>query len=88
MAETIMRKTVVLGDEFDDDLIARLMENLRSSGAIPISSDWALAGSQEIRSLSARIGNETVEISAETYIGLSISGPEDIVDEIASSLAR
>jgi hypothetical protein len=83
-----MRKTVVLGDEFDDALATRLIEKLKSSGAIPLSSDWSLAGSQEIRSLSARIRSETVEISAETYIGLSISGPEDIVDEIASSLAR
>jgi hypothetical protein len=83
-----MRKTVVLGDEFDDGLAARLIANLKASGAIQRSSDWSLAGSQEIRSLSVRIGSEIVEISSETYVGLSISGPEDIVDEIASSLAR
>lgn len=84
----MIRKTVVLGDEFDDGLATRLIEKLKSRGAIPVSSDWSLAGSQELRSLSARIGNEIVEISSETFIGLSISGPEDIVDEIASSLAR
>ncbi|BBU62440.1 hypothetical protein MSC49_23750 [Methylosinus sp. C49] len=82
------RKTIVLGDEFDDGLAARLMENLKTAGAVPLSSEWSLAGSQEIRSLSARIGSRIVEISSETYVGLSISGPADIVDEIAASLAR
>jgi hypothetical protein len=79
-----MAKTVILGDEFDDDLKSRLFEKLKEMGANPVSSDWGIAGSQEIDSLSIRVYDQIIEIESETFVGLSISGPEEIVDEIAS----
>lgn len=82
-----MRKTIILGDEFDQNLKARLIDKLKSMGAIPLSSDWSVAGSQELASLSVRLQNEVIDIVSETFVGLSISGADKIVDEIASSLA-
>jgi hypothetical protein len=82
-----MTKTIILGDEFDDVLKDRLINKLKLLGAIPLSSDWSVAGSQELSSLSVRLGNEVIEIASETFIGLSISGPDELVDEIAAFLA-
>jgi len=75
-------KTVILGDEYDDDLRDRLIDCLKSMGAIPVSSDWGVAGSQEIDSMSVRLHNEVIDIEVETFVGLSISGPDNLVDEI------
>lgn len=81
-----MVKTAILGDEFDDDLKARLIEILKSLGAKPLSSDWSVAGSQELASLSVNFKGEILDIESETFVGLSISGPDELVDEIALSI--
>jgi hypothetical protein len=81
-----MGKTVILGNEYDDDLKSRLIDKLKEMGANPVSSDWGVAGSQEVESLSVRLRDQIVEIESETFVGLSIFGPEELVDEIASLL--
>lgn len=83
-----MQKTIVLGDEFDDDLKSHLIEKLKDMGANPVSSDWGMVGSQEMEFLAIRLHDQIVEIESETFVGLSISGPDEIVDEIATSLAE
>jgi hypothetical protein len=78
-----MLKTIILGDEFDEKLKYRLIDKLKSMGANPLSSDWGIAGSQELDSLSVQIGGDVVNIESETFVGLSISGRDALVDEIA-----
>lgn len=78
-----MSKTIILGDEYDDDLKNRLIEKLKSIGATPLSTDWGVAGSQELDSLSVQLRGEIIVIEAETFVGLSISGSDGLVDEIA-----
>jgi hypothetical protein len=77
-------KTVILGPEYDQELRSRLGNVLSSLGAIIDDSSWGVGGSQEIMELEATISGTTLHIEAETYIGLSISGAEEIVDRIAA----
>lgn len=81
-----MTKTTILGDEFDADLKTRLVKKLKSLGAIPVSSQWSVTGSQELSSFSVTLEGEALDIVSETYVGLSISGPDDLVDEIAEEI--
>lgn len=83
-----MTKTIVLGDEYDEKLKSKLIENLRIIGATPVKSDWKLAGSQELMSLSVSLRGEVVVIESETYVGLSISGPDNLIDEIVLLVSK
>lgn len=79
--------SVVLGAEFDEALRARLFNVLQSLGAHEAASEgrW-VAGSQELEQLTVTIDGQSLLITAETYIGLSISGPAELVRRITSVL--
>lgn len=73
--------TVTLGDEFDQALRQKLMDVLRKLGALQSGgSDRFVGGSQELESLVVTIDGRRLRVEAETYIGLSISGPDDLVE--------
>lgn len=77
-----MVRKVILGDEFDAGLRARLLSILESGGAVPLGADWAVAGSQEFDRLTVSLSGATIVIEAETYAGLSLAGPDALVIEI------
>lgn len=79
-----MIKTAILGTEFDHELRTRLAEKLKTLGAKTLPSHWWVVGSQEFHSLPVSLNNQVLIIETETYMGLSISGPDELVDEIAS----
>lgn len=81
-----MTKTVILGDEYDDDLRGRLMAVLRDRGAGLLDGSWDLAGSQELESCRLRLDGAEVTVEAETYVGLSLTGPPALVDAIVAAL--
>lgn len=75
--------TVVLGDEFDDSLRAKLMDVLRGLGAVQSGgSDRFVVGSQDLENLDVLIDGRSLHIEAETYVGLSISGHADLVERV------
>lgn len=79
----VNQTTIVLGDEFDDDLRADVQDVLRSLGALSSSQDeWGVAGSQEVETIAVKLRGKEVLVEAETYVGLSITGPDDLVTEI------
>jgi hypothetical protein len=80
-------KTVVLGTEWDDALRARLLEVLRALGAQLQDRRSALAGSQGIDTFDIVIDGRHLMVEAETYIGLSLTGPPDLVEKIRSLLS-
>ena len=76
MAEKI-RTTVVLGDEFDDSSRHMILNVLSEMGALFVDyGGRAVAGSQEVEALRVLIDGQELNVEAETYAGLSISGPE------------
>ena len=79
MAEKI-RATVVLGDEFDDSLRHMIFNVLSEMGALFVDyGGRAVAGSQEVEALRVLIDGQELNVEAETYAGLSISGPAELV---------
>lgn len=82
-----MTKTVILGDEYDDALRARVFVILRRLGAEIADGDWALGGSQEVETVRVRLDGADLTVEAETYVGLSLTGPADAVDRVTAALA-
>jgi hypothetical protein len=80
---------VLLGAEHDAALLAALRAVLSEAGAVPEGEgeeEMTLAGSQERVVQRFRVGGETVTAEAETYAGLSLRGPEDVVRRIADEV--
>lgn len=81
-----MTKTVILGDEYDAGLRERLFAVLRGLGADIADGDWALGGSQEVETVRVRLNGAELTVEAETYVGLSLTGPDDDVDRIVGEM--
>jgi hypothetical protein len=87
-AENSDKVTVVLGDEYDEGLRAKLIDVFRELCAVQVSSSGKIVvGSQEIEKLEIIIDGHKLFVESETYIGLSISGPKDIVQRIQGLLS-
>lgn len=83
-----MTVTVILGPEYDQHLRATVMEVMRQLGASIESRNWSVAGSQEIETVHAQLAANSITIEAETYIGLSITGEENMINEISKRVKR
>ena len=82
--DQVMTKTVILGPEYDERLQATVMDVMLALGASIDDRTGAIAGSQEIETVRARLAGQEITIEAETYVGLSITGGEKAVDDIAA----
>ena len=78
----LMEKRVVLGDEYDEVLWECLLDALRQLEAKKGSESHSLGGSQEMDSFDVLISGRKLRIESETYVGLSVRGPYDLVDKI------
>jgi hypothetical protein len=79
---------VVLGDEYDDVLRDALRAVLERNGAVGIDKSWGVGGSQEIERVQVSLGKDSITIESETFVGLTISGPQVVIDEIASQVRK
>ena len=77
---------VILGSETDDALFARLAQVVAELGGTMTDREWVLGGSQEITRYTIALPSGSVEATAETYVGLSLSGNEALVREIESRI--
>ena len=75
--------TVVLGAEHDRRTIDAAQWALKEIGAKRQSKSWGVGGSQEISREEWKAAEGVLVIESETYLGLSVSGPEDLVAQIA-----
>lgn len=78
--------TLILGDENDDSLREVLKEVLDGLGASLLRKDWGVGGSQVVETYELAIDGERVVVEAETYVGLSISGPWSLVRRVGDAL--
>jgi hypothetical protein len=79
--------TIVLGNEFDEVLRSNLLAVVKKRGAIENgSAERLLGGSQDFESFEITLDGRLVLIEAETYIGLQVSGPSEIVTQIANEV--
>jgi hypothetical protein len=78
MAGGCLRVDVHIGPD-DDATRRRLKAALRKAGARRVGHWWGLGGSQEITRWTFVVDGGRLEIEAETYIGLSLSGDEEAI---------
>jgi hypothetical protein len=81
-----MTTTIILGEEHDQQLRAALVQVLLQQGAVLENRNWFVAGSQEVETFLWRLDGEDITVEAETYMGLSISGYEKTISDIAQRL--
>lgn len=78
--------TLPIGDETDDALRERLGRAVAQLGGRIEPIDTVVAGSQEITRFRITLPGGTVELTAETYVGLSLHGDEALVDTLRALL--
>jgi hypothetical protein len=61
---------------------------MRDMGAKKLEEKWGVAGSQEVELTKLELRGKIIDMESETYIGLSITGDEHDVDEIAKRVAE
>ena len=81
-------ETLRLGNEYDDDLRDALAEVLTEMSGQKESSDWAMAGSQELQSVRLKVAGQALLVESETYIGLTITGEPSLIQDIAGRVDR
>ncbi|KAA5533747.1 hypothetical protein F0919_14540 [Taibaiella lutea] len=79
------QKTIILGTEYDEQLINDLNRLLINEGAAFTNGIEGVAGSQDYKSYDIRFKNSIIKVEIETYIGLLITGDESIVDYISAT---
>ena len=84
--KSLDRKSIELGPEWDNELREILKQTLKEVGAVFSNHSWGVVGSQEIETLDVTIGDQKLHVEAETYMGLSLSGPPEFVDAIAKQI--
>ncbi|WP_186134661.1 hypothetical protein [Burkholderia gladioli] len=67
---------IVVGDEYDEALRKALSIAISEIGAEVVDKSGGVAGSQDLEVLVINVGGETVKIEAETFVGISVEGPE------------
>jgi hypothetical protein len=78
-----MSKTIVLGPEYDERLQSAVLGVIAELGGMVDAAKWAMGGSQEIVTCNIALSELNLILETETYIGLSISGDEATVEDIA-----
>ena len=81
-----MIENIVIGNEYDDNLKDALYLALKQMGAKEISKINALVGSQDISIYEFLVKNEIIRVEFETYIGLSLIGPKNLIREIEENI--
>ena len=77
----------IVGAEHDEQLLEALGTCLRSLGYELDAPSWGVGGSQELSSWSAASPQGSLVVEAETYIGLSVSGPSVLVGAVRERFA-
>lgn len=80
-------KSVVVGSEFDDTLRDSIRIVLDRIGAVCFDKSWGVGGSQEYEKFVFNVGGDQITIESETFIGITISGPKFLVEEIVRGLS-
>lgn len=78
--------TILIAPEYDDDAVRAVKWALVQIGAEKVGGSWGVVGSQEVAYEDWSIGSAVVRLEAETYVGLTLDGPKELVER-ASRIA-
>ena len=79
---------VVLGDEYDRRAVKKARSALRWAGARRKRSWWGLGGSQELVEEAWWSAAGPLVLASETYKGLTLEGPDEVVEAVAERMAH
>jgi hypothetical protein len=78
----------VVGSEYDHAIFERLCAALLALG-YRLGSEWnGIGGSQEISHWEVSCPDGSLTVEAETYIGLSVSGPANLVAAVKQQFSK
>jgi hypothetical protein len=77
-------KQVTLSSEVDSELWEKLCAVVELLGGSIHELHWAMGGSQEIIKYRIDLPSGSLEATSETYVGLSLQGPDDLVSMLAA----
>jgi hypothetical protein len=77
-----MKAKIILGEEYDTELEDILVAVLKSEGAKLISKVGGIPGA-DFCDLEFDLNGEIISVVSETYMGLSIEGEKDVVEQLA-----
>jgi hypothetical protein len=75
--------TAVLGAELRE----KLFDILKEMGAVWHDERWLVVGSQEIVAVEITLCGRQIRVEAETFVGLTLTGPRDVVERIQIRIA-
>lgn len=81
-------KSIILGDEHDEQLMKTLRHVLAELSVRVIERVAGVGGSQELEIERLSVRGEELLLEVETYVGVTIRGPDALVDEISSRVAK
>ena len=84
----MINESIVIGNEYDEKLIKSLFLTLQEIGAVKKDESSALVGSQDYYLARYKVNNLILTVEIETYIGVTLSGPSNVVREISNKLKR
>jgi hypothetical protein len=84
----VTRETWNAGAEYDHAVAARLRAVLVALGYEAREERWLLGGSQEITRVELSGPRGRIEVEAETYVGITVSGDADAIAEIRSAMIK
>lgn len=76
-----MNQTLNLGPEYDQKMLQALFDALTAEGAQTVEQRTATNGDgpQETGYWKLQIDRSTIEVTAELYLGISLSGPAEMI---------
>lgn len=75
------------GDEYDDELIDRLHAALKSLGYESAEHWGAVTGANDFAHTRFDGPRGSLTVESETYIGITVTGPAELVSALRSRLA-
>jgi len=75
-----------LDAEYDARVFRALGAAVSALNGVVEGPDWAVAGSQEISTWRLTFSSAHVVATAETYMGVTLRGPPDIVSRLTSAV--
>jgi hypothetical protein len=75
-------KEAILGPECDAELLARLKSAVLAAKGTMSEASYVVAGSQEIITYGIALPDGELTATSETYVGLSIKGPAQLVKQL------
>jgi hypothetical protein len=76
-----------IGPEYEADLFGKLGRVLHSLGYHVGEDWWGVGGSQEVSRWEISGPGGDLVVEAETYVGLSVSGPTELVSVIKERMS-